>query len=110
MTISIPMGRASLRLALAALMLTMLACFAESAAAAAEPHYPVAWDPQLWQAPRPSPLPLHFDAVKRFQRTLVQVTDGGLTVPFLDVYLPAGMQPLIIKRQYRSGLRTAGVF
>ena len=110
MTTSIPIGRSGLRLALAVMMLTTLASFAAPASVAAEPSYPFAWDPQLWQAPRPSPLPLQFAAVKGFHRSLVQVTDGGLAVPFLDVYLPAGMQPLIIKRQYRSGLRTAGVF
>ena len=68
------------------------------------------WDPVLLNAPRPSPLPVEFGSGSGFHRNLVQLVDGGLRLSFVDVLLPAGLEPLAIKRQYRSGLRTDGVF
>ncbi|MFB9265055.1 DUF6531 domain-containing protein [Bradyrhizobium erythrophlei] len=72
--------------------------------------FPLGWDPVLMTAPRPSPMPIGFDNPKTFHRSLVQLPEGGLGLSFVDVLLPGGSQPLVIKRQYRSGLREVGSF
>lgn len=67
-------------------------------------------DPILLDSPRPAPYPLGFDSTNEFRRSLVQLSDGGLKLEFLDLCLPSRSEPLIIKRLYRSGLQTEGVF
>jgi YD repeat-containing protein len=93
-----------------ALFLLILIAFLPREAAASGKASPLDWDPVLLDAPRPSPLPVGYGDGPSFYQSLVKLADGSLGLSFVDVYLPAGDEPLIIKRYYRSSLRTEGVF
>jgi RHS repeat-associated protein len=95
------------RIGFALILMTLLGLFSRQATSRADP---VQWDPVLLDAPRPAPYPLGFGPSNEFRRSLIQLSDGGLRLAFLDLCLPSGSEPLTIKRLYRSGLQTTGVF
>jgi YD repeat-containing protein len=104
---AVPWRARRIGLGSALLVVTLLALFAQREAVRADPAQ---WDPMLLDAPRPAPFPLGFDSSDEFRRSLVLLSDGGLRLAFLDLCLPSGSKPLTVKRLYRSGLQTAGVF
>ena len=76
----------------------------------AGPVFGQMFDPSLADGPRVSPLPLYYEGKGTFHKNLFSLADSGLHLQFLDAFVPAETQPLLIKREYRSGYDVRGVF